>query len=53
VVADINPLLAGIGAHSPGNLRKAKEATISSIESLFKVVEFKERRLSYHIVAEK
>ena len=53
VVADVNPLPAGIGAHSPGNLRKAKEATISSIESLFKVVEFKERRLSYHIVAEK
>jgi Methylase involved in ubiquinone/menaquinone biosynthesis len=53
VVADINPLPVGIGAHSPGNLRKAKEATISSIESLFKVVEFKERRLSYHIVAEK
>lgn len=53
IVADINPLPVGVGVHSPGNLRKAKEATISSIEGLFKVVEFKEGRLAYHIVAER
>jgi SAM-dependent methyltransferase len=53
IVADINPLPVGIGVHSPGNIRKAKEATISSVEGLFKILELKEGRLAYHIVAER
>jgi hypothetical protein len=46
IVADINPLPVGVGVHSPGNTREAREATVSSIEGLFKVVEFKEGRLA-------
>ncbi len=53
IVVDINPLPIGIGVHSPGNLRRAKEATISFVEGLFKILEFKEGRLAYHIVAER
>ncbi len=53
VVVDINPLPLGHGIHSRGNLRMVKEAVRESVEDLFKIVEFKERKLSYHIVAEK
>lgn len=53
IVTDLNPLPLGLGSHSSRNMRVVKEAVRSSVESLFKIVEFKEGRLSYHIVAEK